>query len=206
VSVKQKKKRFVRLPFVLIGWSVFLLAAQPAAAAIYKYVDARGRVYFTDRPLKGDYRLQGITLTSKRASSFDPAGYRRNRNRFSPLIEAAARRSNLRPELLHAVIRAESSYDPKALSRAGAAGLMQLMPATARRYGVRDRWDPKQNLDGGARYLRDLLKEFNHDLRLALAAYNAGANAVKKHGNRIPPFPETQRYVRKVLSFYGQGS
>ena len=206
MGFREKKKQFVGPLYILIGVYALLLAAQPAGAAIYKYVDAQGRIYFTDHPMKGNFRLQGVTLASKRTSPFDPAKYRRNRSRFSPLINAAARRSNLRPELLHAVVRAESSYDPRAVSRAGAAGLMQLMPGTAQRYGVSDRWDPEQNVNGGARYLRDLLKEFNYDLKLALAAYNAGENAVKKYGNRIPPFPETQRYVRKVLSFYSQGS
>jgi soluble lytic murein transglycosylase-like protein len=118
------------------------------------------------------------------------------------LIRKVAKKAKLSPELLHAVIQAESSYNPKAKSSAGAVGLMQLMPGTASRYGVTNIWDPSQNLEGGARYLRDLLDMFKNNLRLALAAYNAGENAVKKYGNRIPPYPETQKYVRKVLDFY----
>lgn len=186
--------------FALCG----LLLVQPASAEIYKYQDSKGRIYFTDRPMKGNYRLKGVLGQQKRKSSFDAKTYRRNRMRFEPIIDEAARRLALQPELLHAVVGVESSYNPSALSRAGAAGLMQLMPATARRYGVNDRWDPRQNVDGGARYLRDLLKTFAFDLKLALAAYNAGENAVKKYGNQIPPYPETQRYVRKVLSLYQQ--
>ncbi|MCB1903858.1 MAG: lytic transglycosylase domain-containing protein, partial [Gammaproteobacteria bacterium] len=92
------------------------------------------------------------------------------------------------------------------LSKKGARGLMQLMPGTADRYGVNDSWDPEQNLDGGARYLRDLLDMFDQDLKLAVAAYNAGENAVKKYGNKIPPYPETVQYVRKVVTFYQTGS
>lgn len=195
-----KSTGFWGISFVLCG----LLFVQPVSAEIYKYTDALGRVYFTDRPMKGDYSLKGVIGKPKRRSSYDAGKYRRNRLRYSTLIDAAARRSALQPELLHAVVHVESSYDPSALSRAGAAGLMQLMPDTARRYGVNDRWDPKQNLDGGARYLRDLLKLFESDLKLALAAYNAGENAVKKYGNQIPPFPETRRYVQKVLSVYEQ--
>ena len=122
------------------------------------------------------------------------------------MIEKVAQRTNLKPELLHAVVRAESAYDPKALSKKGARGLMQLMPATADRYGVNDSWDPEQNLDGGARYLRDLLDMFDQNLKLAVAAYNAGENAVKKYGNTIPPYPETRQYVRKVVTFYQAGS
>ena len=96
----------------------------------------------------------------------------------------------------------ESAYDAQARSNKGAIGLMQLMPDTARRYGVRDRQDPAANVDGGARYLRDLLEAFENDVELAVAAYNAGENAVVQYGNQIPPFPETRSYVRKVLGYY----
>jgi soluble lytic murein transglycosylase-like protein len=102
------------------------------------------------------------------------------------------------------VITAESAYDPEAISRTGAIGLMQLMPGTARRYGVANRRNPEDNISGGARYLVDLLKMFNNNLQLALAAYNAGENAVKEYGNKIPPYKETQNYVRKVLEYYNQ--
>ncbi len=179
---------------------------QAANAEIYQYVDARGHTYFTDHPLKGNYKLKSVTGRPRSVASFDAENSAQNRKLYSTMITAAARNLNLRPELLHAVVRAESSYDPRAISRSGAVGLMQLMPGTAQRYGVseRGRWDPEQNLKAGASYLRDLLKVFKSDLRLALAAYNAGENAVKKYGNRIPPYPETQRYVRKVLAFYNQ--
>ena len=184
-----------------------MLLTQGVSAAIYQYVDAKGHTYFTDHPLKGNYRLKGVIGTPKSTvASLDTKNSARNRKRYSSMITAAARRLNLRPELLHAVVRAESAYDPRAISRAGAVGLMQLMPGTAQRYGVseRGRYDPKQNLKAGSHYLKDLLKAFKYDLRLALAAYNAGENAVKKYGNKIPPYPETQRYVRKVLAFYNQ--
>ncbi len=105
------------------------------------------------------------------------------------------------PELLHAVIRAESAYQPNALSHAGACGLMQLMPATAKRFKVQNIWDPAENIEGGATYLRFLMDLFGNDLRLALAGYNAGENAVKRYDNQIPPYSETQNYVRKVLQF-----
>ncbi|VAX08398.1 Endo-type membrane-bound lytic murein transglycosylase A (EC 4.2.2.n2) [hydrothermal vent metagenome] len=189
-----------RLVFPLMVGCAMLLIAQISGAAIYRYEDANGHTYLTDRPMKGNYSLKSVFYTS-RTSKYASAVYRRNRNRYSPMIDAAAKRLRLRPELLHAVVRAESSYDPTAKSKAGAVGLMQLMPGTADRYGVRDRLDPAQNINGGASYLRDLLKEFKDDLKLALAAYNAGENAVKKYGNQIPPYPETQHYVRKVLGF-----
>ncbi|MGB5735924.1 MAG: lytic transglycosylase domain-containing protein [Thiohalocapsa sp.] len=121
------------------------------------------------------------------------------RARYRQLIDDAARRHGLTPELLHAVIRTESAYKANARSHAGACGLMQLMPQTAARFKVSDIWDPAQNIQGGAAYLRFLLDLFDHDLRLALAGYNAGEGAVKKYGYTIPPYRETQNYVRKVL-------
>ena len=108
--------------------------------------------------------------------------------------------------LLHALITIESVYDPNAESRAGAVGLMQLMPATAKRYGVTNRHNPVANLSGGTRYLKDLLIRFDSNLELALAGYNAGENAVERYGNKIPPFDETQEYVRKVMQLYTEAS
>jgi soluble lytic murein transglycosylase-like protein len=126
-----------------------------------------------------------------------------NRSRFSPLIDRIAKQTSLQPALVHAVIRAESAYNPKAISSAGAVGLMQLMPATAAQYGITDLTNPVDNIRAGSLYLKKQLDHFK-DLSLALAAYNAGENAVRRYGNTIPPFPETQRYVKKVLTFYQQ--
>jgi soluble lytic murein transglycosylase-like protein len=114
-------------------------------------------------------------------------------------VNEAARVHRVRPELLHAVIEVESAYDPNAVSPAGAVGLMQLMPATAARYGVGDSTDPSANIAGGAAYLSDLQVQFGNDLRLVLAAYNAGAEAVERFERRVPPYAETQAYVRKVV-------
>lgn len=202
---------FFRLLWVLAMGGAGLLSG-PAAAEIFKYEDQAGNLYFTDRPMDGHgYRLVWRSGPSSRSSTatrsrVDVASMKRNQARFSRMIKAVAERTHLNPGLLHAVIRAESSYDPTAVSRAGAVGLMQLMPETALRYGVSNTRDPESNLIAGASYLRDLLEMFNYDLKLALAAYNAGENAVKKYGNQIPPFPETQQYVVKVMSFYRQNS
>jgi soluble lytic murein transglycosylase-like protein len=180
--------------------------AGSAWADVYKYRDYEGRVYLTDTPMKGRYtlvkryRMQTRRPASKGGDSL--AAMQKRRQRYAPLIESAARASELRPELVHAVVRAESAYRADAVSEKGARGLMQLMPATAERFGVTDLHDPRQNLRGGTRYLRELLKLFDNDLRLALAAYNAGENAVISSGRRVPPYPETQRYVEKVLGFY----
>ena len=121
-------------------------------------------------------------------------------------IAEAAQRHQVPAALLHALITIESVYDPNAVSRAGAVGLMQLMPATARRYGVYNRRDPTANLNAGTRYLKDLLTRFDNDVELALAGYNAGEKAVEKYDNQIPPYEETQEYVRKVLKLYAQES
>lgn len=122
----------------------------------------------------------------------DPSG-------LHSVVESAALRAGLDPALFAALVEAESGYNPKAVSSAGAQGLAQLMPGTARSLGVRDPFDPEQNADGGARYLAQMLKEFGGDERLALAAYNAGPGAVRRHGG-VPPFAETQRYVERVLA------
>ncbi|MEM7539945.1 MAG: transglycosylase SLT domain-containing protein, partial [Pseudomonadota bacterium] len=173
-----------------------------AGADIYKYVDKRGRVFLTDRPVHDGYKRLVKTWKGWADPQVNYADTKRNRERFKPTIANAAKASKLPPALLHAVITAESAYDPNALSPAGAVGLMQLMPATAQRYGVSNRKDPKANISGGTRYLADLLDLFDENLVLALAAYNAGEGAVMRNGNKVPPYPETQNYVRKVLKYY----
>jgi len=132
-----------------------------------------------------------------------PETIEQKRERFAPLIHAAASASKVEASLIAAVVTAESAFDPKAVSRTGAVGLMQLMPDTAQRYGVTDRWDPAQNIMGGAKYLYFLLKKFG-DPKLAIAAYNACEGNVKKHRNKIPPFAETRAYVPRVLAYYKQ--
>jgi soluble lytic murein transglycosylase-like protein len=124
-----------------------------------------------------------------------------NQKRYAPDIERIARQNKLEPALVHAVISAESGYNPRAVSPKGAMGLMQLMPGTARRFGVQDAFDPVSNIKGGARYLRVLLDQFKN-VKLVLAAYNAGENAVIRYRNNIPPYDETRTYVFRVINFY----
>ncbi|PSJ46750.1 lytic transglycosylase [Zobellella endophytica] len=121
---------------------------------------------------------------------------------YAEIIADAAQEHELPETLLHAVIHAESNYNPTALSPKGAAGLMQLMPDTAKALGVADVWEPTANIRGGARYLKQLMGMFDNDLSLALAAYNAGPGAVRRRGDTIPPFPETRRYVSRVIDHY----
>ena len=179
---------------------------QQAAADIYKYVDKHGRVILTDTPKHSGYKRlvktwKGWEEPKSRIAIKDLA---KNKEKYGATIDQYARFFQLPSSLLHAVITAESAYDPEAVSKAGAVGLMQLMPETARRYGVANRRNPTENISGGTRYLRDLLKMFNNNLVLALAAYNAGEGAVKKHGNQIPPYKETRHYVQKVLGYYNE--
>lgn len=193
----------IRLLFLLVS----ALSAGIAHADIYRYVDADGAVHFTNVPQDSRFK---VYLKEKRKP--DPVTDtlaseiryydEKERARYAKPIQDAARATRLEPALIHAVISAESGYNPFARSRKGAAGLMQLMPETAKRYGVKNRLDPAQNISGGARYLRDLIRMFNNDLQLAVAAYNAGENAVVRAGNRIPPFRETMTYVPRVMSYY----
>jgi soluble lytic murein transglycosylase-like protein len=127
--------------------------------------------------------------------------YIRDPTEYDAHIESISRRYGLDHRLIKALIKAESRFDSEAVSQKGAIGLMQLMPETARTMGVSDPLDPKQNIEGGVRYLKHLLKQFHNDLPLALAAYNAGPDAVKRYGG-IPPFKETREYLKKVLEFY----
>ena len=194
------KKRFLLL---LLG----AISAGIAHADIFRYVDSDGTVHFTNVPQDSRFK---VYLKEKRTP--DPVADtlasevryydEKARARYAKPIQDAAHATRLEPALIHAVISAESGYNPFARSRKGAAGLMQLMPETARRYGVKNRLDPAQNISGGARYLRDLIRMFNNDLQLAIAAYNAGENAVFKAGNRIPPYQETMTYVPRVMTYY----
>lgn len=193
----------------LLVCGLALLASSVASAEVFKYEDLDGNQIFTDRPLKGPYKLLWQSQTPKLAPitavNLVSGDVGKRREVYASMIEETAKDHNLSPDLLHAVIRAESSYNPNAVSRAGAVGLMQLMPGTASRYGVADRTDPAANLRGGAAYLRDLLEMFDDNLQLALAGYNAGENAVIGNGYQIPPYPETREYVARVLSYYYQG-
>lgn len=193
-----------RLFFLLIMLGcLLLLGSSWASADVYKYLNPSGQIHLTDQPMPEPYQLLKIFRTPKPRSS-RWLEFNHRKARYSSLIDRAAEANGLEPELVHAVVRAESAYQEDAISHAGAIGLMQLMPQTAKTLGVDDPFDPVQNVHGGALYLRILLARFNDDLRLALAAYNAGESAVIKYGYQIPPYNETQRYVVKVMDFYNE--
>jgi soluble lytic murein transglycosylase-like protein len=187
-----------------VSVAALTLASLEARADIYRFVDERGVVHFTNIPgLDKRYRLymrEAGTTVPRSGQAWMPS--EADIRRYSGIVDAAAKSHGVESALVHAVITAENAFNPNALSRAGASGLMQLMPDTARRYGVRNIFDPVENVHGGVRYLKDLLAMFNGDMRLALAGYNAGENAVIRAGNRVPPYRETQDYVPKVIDIY----
>ncbi len=190
----------------LLCCAIMLPAAIAAAhGRIYSYVDTVGVRHYTDVPDNNRYRLFVLSLRGRTESgqAYDPALLARA-SRYDPLIERAAAAAAVEPDLLRAVIVVESGFNARAVSEKGAVGLMQLMPATALRYGVSNPYDPRQNVKGGAYYLKYLIDRFGHDIRLALAAYNAGEDAVERNGGQIPPYSETQAYVPKVLAIYHQ--
>ncbi|MEK8017244.1 MAG: lytic transglycosylase domain-containing protein [Candidatus Parabeggiatoa sp.] len=201
---------YITLLLILGAQAVFADAnTSSQSTIIYKYFDANGVLHLTNIPPQTRdqvlYARSYLVQSYKTPPPLLPALSQHPKySDYAPLIEAAALNAGLSPALLHAVVQVESAYNPKARSKKGALGLMQLMPATAKRYKVHDRTDPMANLNGGAHYLRDLLTLFNDDLSLALAAYNAGENAVIRYGNTIPPYRETINYVKKVKQLYEQ--
>lgn len=183
-----------RMPTLLAAGLLLLAPAPAIGAAVYTYVDAAGTAHFTDAPTKPYFRrLPAFGL---------PRGVNLVRGEYADLINQIALEEQVDPELVRAIIKAESNFDPRAVSRKGAQGLMQLTPGTAGRYAVSDIFDPEANIRGGVRHLRFLHDLFPGSLTLALAAYNAGENAVLRY-NGMPPYPETRQYVDRVLGFYG---
>jgi soluble lytic murein transglycosylase-like protein len=181
-----------------------LLTVQPTAwASIFSFTDEHGIVHYSNVPVDSRYE---IFLVAPEADPTRPpiplATLLRRAEKFAPLIDAAAHSSRVEPSLVRAVMVAESGGDPNATSKRGARGLMQLMPAMAKQYGVRNVLDPEQNIRAGTRYLRDLLDRYENDLERVLAAYNAGPAAVDQHAGAIPPFRETLAYVPRVLRIY----
>ncbi len=167
--------------------------SEPSSAEIYQYIGPNGSISLTNVP--SDSRYRKIEIESAQFHSI------LSERELEPVIRRHSSQQQLHPALVRAVIKAESNFDPRAVSRAGAVGLMQLMPQTAVRMDVRDLYDPEDNVAGGTKYLRQLLDRFHGNLPLALAAYNAGENIVERY-QALPPIDETRQYVRKVLRYY----
>ncbi len=189
---------------VIAGSLVLLLfAGAPAHADIYVFTDEKGATHLTNVPADARYQvlLRSAPEVSQAGGRISARMLERSAE-YDSIITTASASAAIEPELLRAVIVVESGFDPAAVSPKGAMGLMQLMPATARAYGAVDASDPAQNINAGARYLRDLLNRYGDDLELVLAAYNAGEKAVERYQRQIPPFRETRLYVPKVLRIY----
>lgn len=208
---------------------LLVFAGQAHSATIYAYVDTDGKLFVSGK--KDDERFvrfepkRRVTpkVTVRKAAwvtkqKVSPFASQTTQNwqtavnipihskalHYTPLINDIAEETGVNANLLHAIIQVESAYNPGATSPKGAQGLMQLIPATAQRFGVEQSYDPEANVRGGARYIKKLLARFDNNLHLALAAYNAGEGSVQKYNNTIPPYPETQAYVVRVLSLFTQ--
>lgn len=195
----------------LIFFGLSLLMSARSWCEIYKYVDPDGVIHFTNIPVRSDSKkvapVRKLIMANPGTLRVSPARFVpslqtcANQSQFEPHIRLTCLRHGLDSNLVKAVIRAESGFNANAVSPKGAMGLMQLMPDTSRDMGVLNPFDPLENIEGGSRYLRLLLNRFNNDMPLALAAYNAGPEAVSRHGG-IPPYDETQVYVQRVLDLY----
>jgi len=199
----------ITVSFVVLVMSSFISIAN---ADIYMYEDKSGNKHFSERKEHKGFKLLlrsnnnqiATSFRNWKAKSYTNISIPRNtslQRKYHPIVVRAAKKYQVDQALLHAVITAESAYQSKAVSSAGAQGLMQLMPETAKRFSVTNSFDPEQNIFAGAWYLKILLKEFK-TTALAAAAYNAGEGAVRRYQRKIPPYPETQKYVSKVLTFY----
>ena len=185
-----------------------LVLVLPAQADVFLHRDADGVEHYTNvaeqASQDGYERIVAVLVEQGQDNRAEAKPVVAAVGQYAADIEAVAQEYKVDKALVHAVITAESGYNPAAVSRTGAQGLMQLMPGTAKRYAVKVAFDPTQNIRGGTRYLRDLLDLFGNDVQLAVAAYNAGENAVIKYGRKIPPYRETQAYVPKVLRLYSR--
>jgi soluble lytic murein transglycosylase-like protein len=187
---------------------ILAVAAAPglARADVYAFTDANGVSHFSNVP--SDSRYQLIISTPSEAAVGTPApkehaiDWLARSAQYDAVIKGAASAATIQAALVRAVIVVESGFNPRAVSKKGAIGLMQLQPATAKRYGVKNIYDPGENVRAGAHYLSDLLARFDSNLELALAAYNAGEEAVERYGRHVPPYRETLAYVPSVMKVY----
>lgn len=193
-------RKIYRLTRAVLAAVVFLsvCAAVPAYADIFKYEDEEGVLHITNVPSNPNAKYV-LIMKEKRVQFPKNIDFRK----YDKIIARVARENNLDVALIKAVIRAESNFNHMAVSHKGAKGLMQLMPQTASSLNVEDVFHPDHNIEGGARYLRYLMNLYRGDMRLALAAYNAGEGAVAKYGD-VPPYRETQNYVQRVMIFYDE--
>lgn len=201
------------IAFLLVSTSAAFAQTEPAGPYRLDNFDFASGVRITQPPSPAKRLRKGRVLTNHssnasfvRTTTMNWAGTLSGFTTGNPTIDSyileSGKRHSVDPLLLYAIMHQESTFKPRAMSHKGARGLMQLMPGTAVRFGVTSIWDPKQNIEGGTRYMRFLLDKFEGDVRLALAGYNAGEGAVMKYGYRVPPYSETQEYVRRISKRY----
>ena len=178
-----------------------IMATEAVYADIYKYTDNEGVLHLTNVPSNPNAKY--VLILKEKRILFQ---HNIDIDKYDQIITKAANKFKINSALIKAIIKAESNFNHQAVSRVGAQGLMQLMPATAYALQVEDSFHPEKNIEGGARYLRYLLNIYSGNLTLALAAYNAGERAVAKYNNNVPPYRETQNYVKRVLSCYKEFS
>ena len=181
---------------ILAVCAIIAFLAPAAPADIYRYIDENGVMHFTNAPTSSSQEFK-LFLREKKT----PASAWYYRNKYDDVIVKASKRHGVSFPLLKAIIKAESDFDPQAVSKKGAMGLMQIMPKNFKLLGLKDPFDPTQNINAGARYFKQLYDRFNGKLALSLAAYNAGPTAVDRY-KTIPPYEETEEYVRRVLKYY----
>lgn len=178
---------------LVLAAAILLLVCRPAVADIYRHIDENGVMHFTNAPTSGKFKLF-MKERQRFISNLD-------NKKYDPIIAEAATRFDLEAPLLKAVIKAESDFDPNAVSHKGAKGLMQIMPQNYPMLNVSNPFDPHQSINAGARYLRDMMDRYKGKLGLTLAAYNAGPGAVDRH-NGVPPYQETEEYIERVMRYY----
>ena len=193
VRIAIGQREVIRIAASILLSLVFLASAQTLRADIYMHTDSEGVVHLTNHPLSPDYRL----LVKEPVRRDVPGG----ENNYDELIREAERLYDVEFSLLKAIMKVESNFNPRAVSKKGAAGLMQIMPCNFTALHIRNPFDPRENIFGGARYIRRMLDRFNGEVPLALAAYNAGPEIVGRL-RKIPPIGETQSYVERVMKFY----
>ncbi len=199
--MKRRVRKVTLILLLVVGFSY--LSLHKCLAGIYKYVDERGVIHITNIPKGPKYRLI-IASREDLGTTFNGRSITINRIRLVSLesyIKKISRQYRIDPALIKAIIKVESDFDPWATSAKGAVGLMQLMPETIRDLGLKNPFDPYENILGGTRHLSRLLSKYNFNTELALAAYNAGEKVVETYGN-IPPYSETRRYVKRVLYYF----
>ena len=194
-----RRKKIRSLYYLLAITIVFVFSATVGVQAdIYMYIDADGVMHFTNAPTESDrdYRVYIRERSSYRSSrSYSP-------DKYDELISVASKQYGVDSRLVKAIIKAESDFNPEAVSKKGAMGLMQIMPQNFRHLDIEDPFDPRENIMGGTRYFRYLYDRFDGKLALSLAAYNAGPTAVDNYNKTIPPYRETEQYVQRVLTYY----